>query len=331
MKRNEYEFSGEELEAKLPEFASLGITELTVYDALFASDRGKLTHFMKSVQKVCPDILLTVRVEAAVLDRDVCNFASQLNCTIDMPLHAVSMDGKSCMFDKKMYAGRAKMMNDAGLVFGFIIDFALTPGDSLKLFRDRLDFALAQYPNHIDFPQTESPDEAQSARASAYFAAQDIRYARDIAFACRTFYSAGRAVPWFLSVLRSLKIQSSSFFSDFAEWQRGSSCDYRSGYVPESVNHNEIEKMQLLFLSAKYEEKGKSELLPVVQDIVHLNGAFSRLAGEGEEAVISTSYNPDDIFSPESLDIVSFFEDVCMQECKVKVFSSSDGPDYKIL
>ena len=161
--------------------------------------------------------------------------------------------------------------------------------------------------------------------------AQDIRYARDISFACRTFYSAGRAVPWFLSVLRPLKIPASNFFSDFAEWQRGSSCDYRSGFVPEQVNHREIEKMQLLFLGAKYDEKGKRELMPVVQDIVRLNGAFSRLTGENEEAVVTTSYNPDDLLGPESSDIISFTENVCMEECKVRIFYTPDGPDYKII
>lgn len=339
MKETEYEFSGEELESKLPEFASLGITELTVHDGHLANDRGRILRLMKAVQKNCPNLLLTVRIEASVFDRDVCALASELNCTIDMPLSAASGNGGTCLFDKKMYAGRARMMNDAGLVFGFSMDYALTPGDSLKLFRDRLDFALSLYPNHIYFPETESeenPEEgadfsAQSAKATAFFAAQDIRYARDISFACRTFYTAGRAVPWFLSVLRPLKIQSSSFFSDFAEWQRGSSCDYRSGFVPEQVKHREIEKMQLLFLSSKYEEKGKRELMPAVQDIVRLNGAFSRLTGEDEESVVATSYNPDDLLGPEAADIPSFAENVCMEECSVKIFNTPAGPDYKIL
>jgi hypothetical protein len=339
VKKKEYEFSGEELESNLPEFASLGITELTVFDKLFANDRGKILRLMKSVQKVCPGLLLTVCVEAPVFDKDVCRQASEMNCTIDIPLRAVSKDGRTCMFDKKMYAGRAGMMNDAGLVFGFSMDYALVPGDTLRLFRDRLDFALSQYPNHIDFPETENTEEVrnaadvsgQGAKATAFFSAQDIRYARDISFACRTFYTAGRAVPWFLPVLSPLKILSSSFLSDFAEWQRGSSCDYRSGFVPEQVSHKEIEKMQLLFLSSKYEEKGKRELMPVVQDIVRLNGAFSRLTGEDEESILTTSYNPDDLLGPEGTDIISFAENVCMEECKVKVFCTADGPDYKIL
>jgi hypothetical protein len=339
VKEKEYEFGGDELEARLPEFASLGITELSVHDELLARDRGKIVRLLKAVGKIYPDLLLTVRIDASAFDRDVCSLVSELNCTIDMPLHAVSNDGGAYMFDKKMYAGRARMMNDAGLVFGFIMDYALTPGDSLRLFRDRLDFALSLYPNHIEFPETENAEESRisaelpagTARATAFFAAQDIRYARDISFACRTFYSAGRAVPWFLSVLRPLKISASSFLSDFAEWQRGSSCDYRSGFIPEQTGHREIEKMQLLFLSSKYDEKGKRDLMPAVQDIVRINGAFARLTGENEESLVTTAYNPDDLLGPESADISSFAENVCMEECTVRIFYTPDGPDYKII
>ncbi|MCK9170403.1 MAG: hypothetical protein M0P01_08315 [Treponema sp.] len=339
MSKTEYEFSADEIESKLSEFASMGITELSVHDGILANDRGRILRMMRLIQKNCPDLLFTIRVEASAFDRDVCRQASEMNCTIDMPFHPVSNDGKTCLLDKKMYAGRAGMMNDTGLVFGFIMDYASVPGDSFKLFRDRLDFAVSLYPNHIDFPETENVEKmlnsadipVQTVKPTALFAAQDIRYARDISFACRTFYSAGRAVPWFLPVLQPLKISASSFFSDFAEWQHGSNCNYRSGFIPEQVNHKEIEKMQLLFLGTKYDEKGKSELMPVVRDIVMLNGAFSRLTGENEESVVTTAYNPDDLLGPESSDILSFAENVCMEESKVKIFYTPDGPDYKII
>ena len=110
-------------------------------------------------------------------------------------------------------------MNEAGLVFGFHLTYATVPGDSQKLFMERLDFAVQQYPNHIDFPQTENGADGDSlyeAKVTGTFSANDIRYCRDTAFACRTFYTAGRAVPWFLSILKPLRIYPSRFFSDFA-------------------------------------------------------------------------------------------------------------------
>ena len=84
-------------------------------------------------------------------------------------------------------------------------------------------------------------------------------------------------------------------------------------------------------VNEKYEEKNQHALIPLVHDIVAINGAMSRLAGEGEEAVLVTSYNPDDLLSEEAVDLVSFHENVCMEECKVRIFETEDGPDYQII
>ena len=169
------------------------------------------------------------------------------------------------------------------------------------------------------------------AKVSGIFSAKDIRRARDISFACRTFYSSGRAVSWFLSVLKPLKIYPSRFFEDFAEWQLCNNCDYKSGFIPENENHLSIEKMQLLFLEQKYEEKNCHEQTTAVQDIVRINGAFSRLVGDNQESTIETSYNPDDLFSEEAFDITAFSENVCMEHCKIKLFFNNGEADYQLL
>ena len=100
--------------------------------------------------------------------------------------------------------------------------------------------------------------------------------------------------------------------------------------MPEGENHKSIEKMQLLFLDEKYEEKGCHSLINLVHDVVKINGAMSRLAGEGEESTITTSYNPDDLLSEEAYDLTAFAENVCMEECRVKIFSNGEYPDYEI-
>ena len=89
--------------------------------------------------------------------------------------------------------------------------------------------------------------------------------------------------------------------------------------------------MQLAFIREKLEEKHKSMLFDAVSDIIRLNGAFSRVAAEGEESTIETSYNPDDLLSPFALDIARFCDGVTMEPCRVKVFAGEDSPDYRIL
>ena len=88
--------------------------------------------------------------------------------------------------------------------------------------------------------------------------------------------------------------------------------------------------MQLLFLDVKYEEKSCREYLQAVKDIVVINGAMSRLAGENEESVVETSYHPEDLFSPEACDIALFSENVCMEPCKIRIFMDDGEPNFEL-
>ena len=325
----EYKFTSSELESQIASFAQKGITEFSIHDPSLAKDKKRLLKIINLIARQAPDVYVSILADACVIDRELTAAATQIFSSFDIPLTVQSKGGK-LLFDKKFYSAKARLLNDFGLVFGFFLTYAVCPGDSQKLFLDRLDFALQQYPNHIEFPQLVNT-ELDPPKVTGTFSAADIRYCRDTAFACNTFYTAGRAVPWFLSVLKPLRIYPSRFFSDFAEWQRVNNCSYKSGFDPQAATHKEIEKMQLLFLEQKYEEKNCHNLVTLMQDIVSLNGAMSRLAGEGEESELVTSYNPDDLLSEEALDLLSFAENVCMEECKVHIFAGQEGPDYEVI
>lgn len=325
----EYKFKASELEKQIPTLKAKGITEFSIHDDEIAGDKKRILKLISLIKQYAPEVFVSLKIKAQIIDREIINAISEIFCSLDIPLE-VSEKGGKILFDKKFYTSKAKLLNDCGATFGLQLSYAEVKGDSLKLFMDRLDFALNQYPNHIDFPQTESKENQETAKVTGTFSAQDIRYSRDLAFACRTFYSAGRAVPWFLSVLKPLRIYPSKFFADFSEWQRCNNCDYQSGFVPEAENHKSIEKMQLLFLEQKYEEKNCHEYLTVVRDIVVLNGAMSRLTGEGEESTIETSYNPDDLLSYDACDILSFSENVCMENCHLSLRMINGEPDLQI-
>lgn len=332
--KTEYSFKSSELEAQLKHFSSKGITELVLHDSVILGDKKRLLHFLKTVEKDAPDLFVSFTVSASVLDNEICSQCRKINCSIDVPfvVEQKPFSKEAPFFDKKFYSKRAVMLNNASLVFGVNLFFADSPFDSFKAFRDRLGFAVAQYPNHINFPQIEDSKVLKTICAGPLFNSEDIQRAKSIAFACRTFYSAGRAVTWFNSVMKALRINPVDFFSDFAEWQRCCNCDMASGFVPENSSHHEIEKMQLAFLQEKFEEKRKSHLFVAVNDIVCMNGALSRLVSDGTEAVLETEYNPEDIFGVESLDIESFVNDVCLEHCTVKLFSNENcEPDFKIL
>ena len=280
------------------------------------------------MEENAPQLFVSVVVNPEILDMEICRQSMKLNCSLEIPFR-VQENG---LFDKKFFARRAAMLNNSGLVFGVQLFYADSRADSLKAFKERLDFAIEQFPNHIAFPQTEDSETAETAQVMQTFSAEEIRTARNIAFACRTFYSAGRAVPWFKSVLSALRISSAAFFSDFAEWQRCNNCDYKSGFVPENASHHDIEKMQLVFLQQKFEEKKKSGMFTACSDIVCMNGALSRLVSDGTESVMETDYDPEEIFGPEAMDLEAFVNDLCMEHFTVKIFMNDAGePDFKVL
>lgn len=332
----EFKFKIEDLNTQIVTLLKNGVTELFITDEKVSKNKKTILNIINLVAQKAPDLFVSILVDASVIDKEIAAAATQIFCSFDIPLEGESKNGK-LLFDKKFYANKARLLNDFGLVFGFQLTYAAVTGDTQKAFMERLDFAVNQYPNHIDFPQLEIESDNRETvsflepTVSGIFSAQDIRYCRDLSFACKTFYSNGRAVPWFLSVLKPLKIYPSRFFADFAEWQRCNNCDYKSGFNPENEKHISIEKMQLLFLEEKYEEKKCRGLEVLVHDIVVINGAMSRLAGENEESEIETSYNPDDLLGPETFDLLSFAENVCMEDCRVKIFAGEEGPDYLIV
>ena len=64
---------------------------------------------------------------------------------------------------------------------------------------------------------------------------------------------------------------------------------------------------------------------------MRLNGAFSRVSESGESEVVETSYNPDDLLSPYSLNISSFADNVTQEFSTTRIYATEYGIDYKIL
>ena len=54
-------------------------------------------------------------------------------------------------------------------------------------------------------------------------------------------------------------------------------------------------------------------------------------AGEKSEEILEVSYNPEDLLSEESMDLEGFYENVCLEECKIRLFAGEDGLDFEIL
>ena len=344
-------FPMERLEKEIELFARKKVPQIFVLDPTFNADRERALKLLKLMAKKLPDAHYQFEVRAECMDKSLAEAFTQLSCSLQIGLQSANpqvLKNINRSFERKNFSRKIALLNDYGLVFGFDLIYGL-PGDTLPSFKDSIDYALSLYPNHLELfrlsvlPGTALYEDAAKfglkfdakppyhVQCSPTFSQSDLLKAEHLAFACNVFYSAGRAVTWFLSLLHPLKIKPSQFFADFAEWQRCNNCARNTGFDPCTQPHTEIERMQLSFLQFKYEEKRLSYAVPAVRDVVRLNGALSRACGEGEETVLEVSYDPEAIFSGEAMDILAFADEACMEHFKVHVFVGADGPDYEIL
>ena len=320
----EYHFDAAQLETSLSSLQELGIRRLVVEDQAITGSRDGFLGFVQRARDHAPEVFYKFYVKPSVLDGPLCHALSGLYCSLQLSLTGEALTGRKA-FERKI-----GFLNRSGLVFGFDMDIAREEGDSARLFRDRLNLALSLYPNHLDFGCLEH----EPPQPTGTFSSKDIELALDKAYSCALFYSAGRAVPWFLSVLAPLRIKGDAFFADFAEWLHCNNLGRRGrGGAGDGVSandricglsHQEIERMQLVFLRLKYQEKGLVHLLPVVQELVRFNGAFARLVGEDQECELDLAFHPDDLGSPYAQDVQAFAENVCMEQCRVRVCWTQD-------
>lgn len=325
------EVASGDLCGKLPQLYESGVTEFYVHDRKLASDKKALLALADLVAEKCPDLFISLPVEARLIDPGLLEKLADLYVSIEIPLEGELKNGRLDL-NKKLYKNKADILNQSGLVFGFSMGWGVQEGDSFRAFRDRLDFAVSLYPNHIDFPQfNQDGSRGVEGKPTGIYSSKDLDFSRSMAFACRTFYTAGRAVPWFNQITQALKITPSTLFADADEWQQCNNCSYYTEFMPEEAEHKELERMQLAFLKEKFEEKHKGHLWAAAEDLIRLNGAMSRVVEEGEESQIELSYTPDDLLSPGAMNLARFCENVTEEPCLVRVFEGRDGPDYKIL
>lgn len=349
--RNVRKFPIERLEKEIELFARKKVPQFFILDPTFNVDRERALKLLNLMAKKLPEAHYQFEVRAECMDKTLAESFSKLSCSLQIGLQSANpqvLRNINRSFDPKTFSKKVAILNNYAIVFGFDLIYGL-PGDTLPSFCSSIDYALSLYPNHLEIfrlsvlPGTALYEQSHKLRlkfdskppyniqCTPTFSRSDLLKAEHLSFACNVFYSAGRAVTWFLSLLQPLKIKPSQFFSDFAEWQLCNNCALNTGFNPCLQPHIEIERMQLSFLRFKYEEKQLSFALNAVNDVVRLNGALARACGEGEETTLELSYDPESIFSGEAMDILAFAEEACMEQFRIRIFAGKEGIDYEIL
>lgn len=344
-------FPRDRLERELRRFVEMGIERVFVLDPTYNGSRERSLETLALIEREAPEIHFNFEVRAELLDRELAAAFSRIPCSLQIGLQSTNPEALRLVnrpSDMKVFAKKISLLNDSGVIFGLDLMYGL-PGDSLSSFRASLDFAIDLYPNNLELfrlsvlPGTVLSEEAASlgvefspeppyhVRANRTFPAVDLERAAALARATDVFYTQGRAVPWFLSILHPLKLKPSRFLSDFAAFLDAASTVGRFAFLAGSerrdLAHAEAELLQLAFIEEKYADKGFSWAWPAARDVVALNGAWTRAMAEGEKTRLELSYEPDDLFGPDAMDIASFAENAYMETCRIMVLPGPEGPE----
>ena len=330
--------------AELELFVRCGVSEIFVLDPTFNVQKGRALSLLKLFARKGGDIAWNFEIRAELLDPAQAEAFASLPCSLQIGLQSAFPNvlkkvGRD--IDRKKFASKVGLLNTAGAAFGFDLIYGL-PGDSLSGFRESLDFALALSPNHLDiFPLAVLPGTVLRTQATDFaldfdveppyllrghpsFPAADMVIAARLALSVSIFYTRGRAVPWFLAILKPLRMKPVEFLAEFR-----ADFDGRESAGPR--NHREIEALQCAHISRLYEKRGKFALIPAALDLIRYHGAWSRAFAEAEKSTLNLSYPLRKVEGLEILDLEGFCRKTALDPCTIELRPTNREPSAKIL
>ncbi len=327
------------MEAELDEFLRLGVGQVFVLDPTFDADRAGAKEILDLLAGKAPGIHWKFEIRAELVDRQLAAKFAAIPSSLQVGLQSADPAVSAACgrpLDLKAFSRGIGFLNGAGAVFGIDLIYGL-PLDSLEGFCRSLDYALGFQPNHLDvFPLSLLPGTELAGRAAEFglvaepsapyqvlsspgFPAEAMAEAARISKACDYFYSRGRAVSWFLQILKPLRQRPSTFLTHFAE------------SLPPAApsGSREIEAVQLDFIERQYKAKGLFALLPAARDIIRFNAAWGRALAEGEESDFDLVYDPEDVLGPSALSLADFAGRAVMRLGRWRVVPSRSGPKLR--
>ncbi|MEI6214863.1 MAG: cobalamin-dependent protein [Desulfuromonadales bacterium] len=278
-------FPLERLRKELHLFATSGVSQIFVLDSTFNQDADRAKAILRMIHTTAPQIHFHFEVRSEFIDHEMAELFACIPCSLQIGLQSsdsavLATVGR--IFKKNDFTRKVGLLNESGAIFGFDLIYGL-PGDSLNGFRNSIDFALSLYPNHLDiFPLAVLPGTRLSKNgcglglhweqcppyrliSSETFSAEDMKAAGKLAAACDIFYTRGRAVAWFNSVLYVLNDKPSRFLESFSAWMAS---DFGGELSEATYDDAAVYDLQRAFLQHKFSSKPFRKLLPLVEDLL---------------------------------------------------------------
>ena len=354
-------FPMERLEKEIELFARKNISQVFVLDPTYNASKERAIKMLKIIEKKAPGMFFYFEARAEFIDRELARAFARIPCCLQIGLQSANpevLKNVHRTLDKKKFIKNIGFLNEEGVTFGFDLIYGL-PGDNYSGFCESIDFALALYPNNLELfclsvlPGTDLHDSAKGfgleweskppyhVLRTPQFSEKDLEKAEKISLATNLFYTKGRAVAWFNSILYVLREKPSEFLKGFTNYlesgillseqknkftSTGSIRDWSA-----EKNSTQIEELQLAFVQKKFREKHKERFLPAAEDLIRMHAALGRCTFDGTESSFTTHFHPDDVMSEYGTDIEFFTENCGKQKCRVKVFLGQNGADWKTI
>lgn len=278
-------FSLDRVDAELDFLVRSNVSQVFVLDSTFNVDRHRAKTILRMIRKRAPHIHFHFEVRSEFLDREMAGLFASITCSLQIGLQSADpavLKKVKRLFDPRDFIGKVSLLNETGAIFGFDLIYGL-PGDTLPGFRASLDFALRLYPNHLDiFPLAVLPGTPLAFRARAAgldclgeppytlegspsFPPADMAEARRLASATDIFYSRGRAVAWFGSVITALKLSPASFLERFGRWFRSQP---DAATTEQELSDHRIWVLQREFLQHIFSRHHAGKILPAALDLI---------------------------------------------------------------
>jgi len=340
-------FPMERIKAELDLFARKKIPQVFVLDPTYNINKKRALELLRLIAQKTPDTFYYFEARAELMDRDLARKFTRIPCALQIGLQSTNEETLKLVnrpFDKKKFCKGLSILNEEGVTFGLDLIFGL-PGENFSSFKNGIDFAISQYPNNLEIfclsvlPGTDLFDRADSLGLvyeskppyhvirNKELTEDDIKRAEKLSKACSYFYNAGRAVPWFNSVCRILKIKASKFFEFFYD-QYSELCEQNS-FSACKVPHEEIQKIQLDFLQKQFNSRNLMRYFPAAEDIVKFYGAISRTTDCGKSENVTLNYDAEYVASDYASDIRYFTENLRPKKNRIQTFINKGQVDFR--
>lgn len=324
--KNVRQFPMERIEKELDFFAKKKVSQVFVLDPTYNANKKRALELIDKIAQKTPNTFYYFEARAEFIDKQLAKAFTKIPCALQIGLQSANENVLKLVnrpFNKTQFVKNINYLNEFGVVFGLDVIYGL-PGESLKGFKESIDFAMTLYPNNLEtfclsvLPGTDLYDKAKDLKLTfdenppyhiiqtEKISPKELKQAEKISKGCTIFYNNGRAVPWFNTMCKTLRIKPSAFFEKFFEYICSEE-KFSKLISVENCKHKEIEKVQIQFIKKIFTEKNLSKLIPVIVDIVLLNGAISRKIDTGISEIVELNYPPEYIDSEYSLDLY-FFE-----------------------